>query len=84
MATLDEPIPQGIGSGSGPRRQIDLKDKGKAKLVEPEPKKKIGRKTQIQLDEELALRLYVEEQAELERMQRERIAQEEASREAIN
>ncbi|GJX70785.1 hypothetical protein Tco_0307956 [Tanacetum coccineum] len=52
-------------------------------MVEPEPEKKIGRKTQIQLDEELAFRLHAEEQADLERMQRERVAQEEASRAAI-
>ncbi|GJR30628.1 hypothetical protein Tco_1106860 [Tanacetum coccineum] len=57
------------------------KDKGKAKMVEPEkPLKKID---QIALDEELVLRLHVEEQAELERMQKERVAQEEASRAAI-
>ncbi|GJV22928.1 hypothetical protein Tco_1375623 [Tanacetum coccineum] len=42
------------------------KEKGKAKMVEPEnPLKK---KDQIALDEELALRLHAEEQAELERM----------------
>ncbi|GJU30287.1 hypothetical protein Tco_1173876 [Tanacetum coccineum] len=63
--------------------QPSSKDKGKDKMVEPEPEKKTGRKTQIQLDEELALRMHVEEQAELERMQRERVAQEEASRAAI-
>ncbi|GKB06714.1 hypothetical protein Tco_0834947 [Tanacetum coccineum] len=52
-----------------------------AKIVEPEkPSKK---KDQIALDEELALRLHAEEQAELERMQKEKVAQEEASRVAI-
>ncbi|GKG19669.1 hypothetical protein Tco_0376768, partial [Tanacetum coccineum] len=59
--------------------QPSSKDKGKGKMVEPEPEKKIGRKTQIQLDEELAFKMHAEEQAELERMQRERITQEEAS-----
>ncbi|GJX78470.1 hypothetical protein Tco_0326619 [Tanacetum coccineum] len=57
------------------------KDKGKGKMVEPE--KPLKKKDQIALDEELALRLHAEEQAELERMQKERVAQEEASREAI-
>ncbi|GJS07940.1 hypothetical protein Tco_0364736 [Tanacetum coccineum] len=48
------------------------KDKGMAIMVEPEkPSKK---KDQIALDEELALRLHAEEQAELERMQKERVA----------
>ncbi|GJS69733.1 hypothetical protein Tco_0702574 [Tanacetum coccineum] len=48
------------------------KDKGKAKMVEPEkPSKK---KDKITLDEELALRLHAEEQADLERMQKEKVA----------
>ncbi|GJS30588.1 hypothetical protein Tco_0491208 [Tanacetum coccineum] len=63
--------------------QPSSKDKGKGKMVEPEPEKKIGRKTQIQLDEELALRMHAEEQAELKRMERERVTQEEASRAAV-
>ncbi|GJR60377.1 hypothetical protein Tco_1502539 [Tanacetum coccineum] len=53
------------------------KDKGKGKMVEPE--KPLKKKDQIALDEELALRLHAEEQAELEK---ERVAQEEASRAA--
>ncbi|GJV54467.1 hypothetical protein Tco_1450208 [Tanacetum coccineum] len=58
------------------------KDKGKAIMIEPEkPSKK---KDQIQFVEELALILHAEEQEELERMQRERTPQEEASRAAIN
>ncbi|GKC44726.1 hypothetical protein Tco_1062448 [Tanacetum coccineum] len=57
------------------------KIKARKKMVEPEnPLKK---KDQIALDEELALRLHAQEQAELERMQKERVAQEEASRAAI-
>ncbi|GKD60291.1 hypothetical protein Tco_1297800 [Tanacetum coccineum] len=57
------------------------KEKGKAKMVEP--KKPSKKKDPIGLDEELALRLHAEEQAKLERMQKERVAQEEASRAAI-
>ncbi|GKD26130.1 hypothetical protein Tco_1232344, partial [Tanacetum coccineum] len=60
---------------------LQAKDNGKGKMVEPE--KPLKKKDQIALDEELALRLHVEEQAELERMQKERAAQEEASRAAI-
>ncbi|GKB10543.1 hypothetical protein Tco_0844466, partial [Tanacetum coccineum] len=41
-----------------------------------EPEKTLKKKDQIALDEELALRLHTEEQAELEK---ERVAQEEAS-----
>ncbi|GJT70571.1 hypothetical protein Tco_1029857 [Tanacetum coccineum] len=54
------------------------KDKGKGKMVEPE--KPLKKKDQIALDEELALRLQAEEQAELGK---ERVAQEKASRAAI-
>ncbi|GKB44058.1 hypothetical protein Tco_0889000, partial [Tanacetum coccineum] len=57
------------------------KNKGKEKMVEPEKPSK--RKDQISLDKELALRLHAEEQAERERMQKEKVAQEEASRAAI-
>ncbi|GJY11647.1 hypothetical protein Tco_0380956 [Tanacetum coccineum] len=57
------------------------KDKGKAKMVEPE--KPLNKKDQIALDEELAFRLHAKEQAELEIMQKERVAQEEASIAAI-
>ncbi|GKD06945.1 hypothetical protein Tco_1186630 [Tanacetum coccineum] len=48
-----------------------------------EPEKPLKKKDQIALDEELVLRLHAEEQAELERMKKERVAQEEASRAAI-
>ncbi|GKD48832.1 hypothetical protein Tco_1277808 [Tanacetum coccineum] len=57
------------------------KAKGIVKIVEPE--KPLKKKDQIALDEELTLRLHAEEQAELERMQKERFAQEEASRATI-
>ncbi|GJZ50127.1 hypothetical protein Tco_0604317, partial [Tanacetum coccineum] len=66
---------------SPPVLKISTKDKGKAIMTEP--KKPLKKKDQIQSDEELALRLYAEEQAEFERLQKERDAQEEASRAAI-
>ncbi|GJV82107.1 hypothetical protein Tco_1517977 [Tanacetum coccineum] len=46
------------------------------KMRKPEKPSKNPRKAQIQMDEELAMRLHEEEKAELERMQRERAAQE--------
>ncbi|GKC55476.1 hypothetical protein Tco_1078221 [Tanacetum coccineum] len=61
--------------------KISAKDKGKAIMTEP--KKPLKKKDQIQSDEELALRLHAEEQAEFERLQKERAAQEEASRASI-
>ncbi|GJT27554.1 hypothetical protein Tco_0907829 [Tanacetum coccineum] len=70
-----------IVSSSQASQLSQAKDKGKAKMIEPEkPSKK---KDQIALDEELALRLHAKEQAELERMQKEKVAQEEASRASI-
>ncbi|GKA77077.1 hypothetical protein Tco_0783538 [Tanacetum coccineum] len=66
---------------SPPVSKISAKDKGKAIMTEPE--KPLKKKDQIQSDEELALRLHAEEQAEFERLQKERVAQEEASRAAI-
>ncbi|GKG61246.1 hypothetical protein Tco_0618971, partial [Tanacetum coccineum] len=52
-----------------------VKYKDKAKMVEPE--KPLKKKDQIAFNEELALKLHAEEQAELEIMQKERVAQEE-------
>ncbi|GJV81117.1 hypothetical protein Tco_1516987 [Tanacetum coccineum] len=66
-----------------PTSQPSSKDKGKALMVEPEKPSKNLRKAQIQMDEELAIRLHKEEKAELERMQRERVVQEEASNDAL-
>ncbi|GJU77430.1 putative ribonuclease H-like domain-containing protein [Tanacetum coccineum] len=66
---------------SPPVLKISAKDKGKAIMTEPE--KPLKKKGQIQSDEELALRLHAEEQAEFERLQKERAAQEEASRATI-
>ncbi|GKF55561.1 hypothetical protein Tco_0165901, partial [Tanacetum coccineum] len=57
------------------------KDKGKAKMVKH--KNPLKKKDQIALNEELALRLHAEEQAELERMQKEKVTKEEASRATI-
>ncbi|GJS46367.1 putative ribonuclease H-like domain-containing protein [Tanacetum coccineum] len=70
-------------STSAPTAQPSSKDKGKALMVEPKKPSKNPRKAQIQMDEELAIRLHKEEKAELERMQRERAAQEEASNAAL-
>ncbi|GKE32719.1 putative ribonuclease H-like domain-containing protein [Tanacetum coccineum] len=63
---------------SPPVSKISAKDKGKAIMIKPE--KPLKKKYQIQSDEELALRLHAEEQAEFKRMQKERDAQEEASK----
>nr|GEX65400.1 hypothetical protein [Tanacetum cinerariifolium] len=52
-------------------------------MQEPEKLPKNSRKAQIQMDEELALRLHKKEKAELERMQRDISAQEEASNAAL-
>ncbi|GKA41907.1 hypothetical protein Tco_0734567 [Tanacetum coccineum] len=49
-----------------------------------EPEKPLKKKEKMALDAELALKIHAEEQAELDRMQKERAAQEEASRAAIN
>ncbi|GKD82627.1 hypothetical protein Tco_1349466 [Tanacetum coccineum] len=62
---------------------IDPKDKGKGIMQEPKKPPKNPRKAQIQMDEELAIRLQEEEKTELEKMQRERAAQEEASNDAL-
>ncbi|GJT16694.1 hypothetical protein Tco_0875400 [Tanacetum coccineum] len=69
-----------VSSSQAPQLSQE-KDKGKAKMVDPE--KPSNKKDQIALDEELALRLHAEEQAKLERMQKEKVAQEEASRAAV-
>ncbi|GKB05322.1 hypothetical protein Tco_0833517 [Tanacetum coccineum] len=70
-------------STPAPTTQPSSKDKGKALMVEPEKPSKNLRKAQIQMVEELAIRLHEEEKAKLERMQRERAAQEEASNAAL-
>ncbi|GJY87977.1 hypothetical protein Tco_0502605, partial [Tanacetum coccineum] len=73
--------PKRIVPGPTTQSQPSYKDKGKAIMIKPEnPLKK---KEQIHIDEELALRLQAEEQAEFERLQKERAAQEEASNAAL-
>ncbi|GJX02690.1 ribonuclease H-like domain-containing protein [Tanacetum coccineum] len=72
-----------------PLRTIDPKDKGKSVLVEEEPEKpvKVKRRDQrlakIESDAELAQRLHKEELSELERAQKERQKQEEATSAAL-
>ncbi|GKA85472.1 hypothetical protein Tco_0807126 [Tanacetum coccineum] len=46
---------------------VQSQDKGKGKMVEPEPTLKNPRKAQIQMDEEIAQRLFEEEQAQFEK-----------------
>nr|GEW66227.1 hypothetical protein [Tanacetum cinerariifolium] len=48
-----------------------VKDKGKGKMVKPEPVKKLLKKDQLMLDEELAFKLQSEEEKEEERLARE-------------
>ncbi|GKB53968.1 putative ribonuclease H-like domain-containing protein, partial [Tanacetum coccineum] len=44
--------------------QLNVQDKGKGKMVEPEPVKKLSKKYQLMLDEELAFKLQAEEEEE--------------------
>nr|GFD25996.1 hypothetical protein [Tanacetum cinerariifolium] len=53
---------------STPQQQLDHKDKGNGKMVEPE--KPLKKKDQITLDEEVARRLEAQMQAELEEEER--------------
>ncbi|GKB83403.1 hypothetical protein Tco_0950298 [Tanacetum coccineum] len=65
---------------------IDPKHKGKGIMQEPKKPPKNPRKAQIQMDEELAMRLFEEEQARFEREQRiarERAAKQEAKDAAL-
>ncbi|GJT33359.1 hypothetical protein Tco_0923778 [Tanacetum coccineum] len=48
---------------------VQSQDKGKGKMVEPEPTLKNLRKAHIQIDKELAQRLFEEEQAQFEKEQ---------------
>nr|GEW02665.1 hypothetical protein [Tanacetum cinerariifolium] len=45
-------------------KALKVKDKGKGKMVKPEPVKKLSKKDQLMLDEELALKLQAEEEEE--------------------
>ncbi|GKB91187.1 hypothetical protein Tco_0963459 [Tanacetum coccineum] len=62
---------------------VKIRNKGKGIIQEPEKPLKNPRKAQIQVDEELAMRLHKEEKVALERMQRDMVAQEEASTAAL-
>nr|GEU76451.1 hypothetical protein [Tanacetum cinerariifolium] len=70
-----------------PLSTIDLKDKGKGILEEPEPAKKMTRSdlddAQIAKDAEVARLVYEEELTELEREKKKRQREEEASKAAI-
>nr|GFD20310.1 hypothetical protein [Tanacetum cinerariifolium] len=70
-----------------PLLTIDLKDKGKGVLEEPEPEKKMTRSdldvAQIAKDAEVARLVYEEELAELKREKEKRHREEEASKAAI-
>ncbi|GJS91713.1 putative ribonuclease H-like domain-containing protein [Tanacetum coccineum] len=69
-----------------PVQIVQSQDKDKGKMVEPEPILKNPRKAQIQMDEELAQRLFEEEQAQFKREQRiarERAAEQEAKDAAL-
>ncbi|GJX73301.1 hypothetical protein Tco_0311896, partial [Tanacetum coccineum] len=52
--------------------QLNVQDKGKGKMVELEPVKKLSKKDQLMLDEELAFKLQAEEEEEEERLAREK------------
>ncbi|GKB58405.1 putative ribonuclease H-like domain-containing protein [Tanacetum coccineum] len=56
------------------QQPTQVKDKGKGKMVEEEPMKKMSKKEQIRLDEELAFKLQVEEE------QQARLAREKAKK----
>ncbi|GKC39053.1 hypothetical protein Tco_1051437 [Tanacetum coccineum] len=65
---------------------VQSQDKGKSKIVEPEPTPKNPIKAQIQRDAEIAQRLFEEDQAQFEREQRiarERAAEQEAKDAAL-
>ncbi|GKC74739.1 hypothetical protein Tco_1120622 [Tanacetum coccineum] len=55
--------------------QLNVQDKGKGKMVEPKPVKKLSKKDQLMLDEELAFKLQAEEEEEEERLAREKAQQ---------
>ncbi|GKF78551.1 hypothetical protein Tco_0234119, partial [Tanacetum coccineum] len=54
--------------------QLNVQDKGKGKMVEPKPVKKLSKKDQVKLDIELAFKLQAEEKEE-ERLTREKAQQ---------
>ncbi|GJT46148.1 hypothetical protein Tco_0954863 [Tanacetum coccineum] len=68
-----EQAPTPIVSSQQPS-QLNVQDKGKGKMVEPEPVKKLSKKDQLMLDEELAFKLQAEEEEE-ERIDKEKAQQ---------
>ncbi|GKB99382.1 hypothetical protein Tco_0985519, partial [Tanacetum coccineum] len=65
--------------------QLNVQDKGKGKMVKPKPVKKLSKKDQLMLDEELAFKLQVkEEEEEEERLSRENAQQIEEQEELTN
>ncbi|GJT15955.1 hypothetical protein Tco_0874661 [Tanacetum coccineum] len=92
VVLIDEEEPPSLNRSTTtlqPLPTIDLKDKGKGVLVEEEPEKpeKVKRRdqglAQIESDAELAQRLHEEELAELDRAQKEKQKQEEATNAAL-
>ncbi|GKC89492.1 hypothetical protein Tco_1150141 [Tanacetum coccineum] len=58
------------------KTQVKVQDKGKGKMVEPEPVKKMSKKALLKLDEELSFKLQAEEEEEEEeRLSREKAQQ---------
>ncbi|GKE07643.1 hypothetical protein Tco_1399661 [Tanacetum coccineum] len=68
-----EPAPTPTVSSQQPS-QLNVQDKGKGKMVEPEPVKKLSKQDQLMLDEELAFKLQAKEEEE-ERLAREKAQQ---------
>ncbi|GKD05483.1 hypothetical protein Tco_1180457 [Tanacetum coccineum] len=57
-------------ASSQPTSQINVQDKGKGKMVEPKPVKKLSKKDQLMLNEELAFKLQATEEEEEEKEER--------------
>ncbi|GKA61228.1 putative ribonuclease H-like domain-containing protein, partial [Tanacetum coccineum] len=55
--------------------QVKIQDKGKGKMVKPEPVKKMSKKDLLRLDEELAFKLQAKEEEEEERLAKEKAQQ---------
>ncbi|GJY14468.1 hypothetical protein Tco_0384890, partial [Tanacetum coccineum] len=66
-----EQVPTPTVSSQQPS-QVKVQDKGKGKMVKPEPVKKLSKKDQLMLDEELAFKLQAKEEEEEKRLAREK------------
>ncbi|GJW54451.1 hypothetical protein Tco_0098536 [Tanacetum coccineum] len=64
-----------LKSAASTRTKVKVLDKGKGKMVEPEPMKKMSKKDLLRFDEELAFKLQAEEEKEEERLAREKAQQ---------